>query len=267
MRELTRALEAAEAAARRADDARRGERQQQARAARERAAAEREALAAQLRALRAAYFRPVGPPPGAAVAAGDVGRHARGAVEEAEAVVGLGVCELSHEQVMAAMERYVERQRQVTSEALQAAASSPSSQHAASGSGEGEAAAEEAVGKELLWLEGCMLLVLVQLRQREHELRSGAPRDAAATNIDSASSPRSHAGSGGSAPSAAGLVQQMLKAMAQDKRRLQQQVSTLSAAAAAAAAAHHQQQVSSRASRCCRARAALLHNRAGWASA
>lgn len=123
--------------------------------------------AAQLRALRGLYFTPIGESPAAQSSQSQpMQPHAKQSQSQAQQpskahqqhagtggmheVVGLGLCELQHEELMCRLEIFTQRQQQ-------AAAHTP----------QGEAQQAQHTQRELLWLEGCLLLVLVQLRQAE----------------------------------------------------------------------------------------------------
>lgn len=176
-------------------------------------------------------------------------------VAEVDESVGLRLCELSHEQVMQALEDYMHRQAMFGRALAVEAAVGPIESDGGSSQGAGAASASAVLGAasmrpvetELLWLEGCLLVALVELRQQGRqieELREGPSAQAQAHgshreghNAGTAGAVGGGAGSGGARAGGAGgssamakqLVGQMMQAMAKEKRLLQRKVSSLEA--------------------------------------
>ncbi len=213
-----------------------------------------------------------------------------------ESVVGLGVCDLTHEQIMRAMESYVARQQVAAQQAmtplgtqhaageaapLQQSPTPPPASHqshlhtptdtphtATSHSAQaaqdtrthdagsvgpqggeahndpaasnvpaissGDTQSFDELGRELLWLEGCVLLVLVQLRQQD---RGGDKGDAGGVG---GSEDKARAAQAAAAVAAASqsLAGQMMRAMASENRKLQQRLSALASQVGCHAGTH-----------------------------
>lgn len=232
-----------------------------------------------VRGLRDAYFtappQPMTPEPGSqgsrsgASSTGD-----GGVLGDLDDVVGLRLCQLSHEELMGRMERYTARQvafgaQQATqqlaaqlgpqaqgssreghcslhqgSQQRDASHGTHSAQDSAGaggrggggkGAGSGLAAAEAAeqlpgaqlpgVQLELMWLEGCLLLVLLELRQQARQLQEQALKSGTAGAASAAPGPTE------ASRLARGLVSQMMHAMATEKRQLQRRISQMESSA------------------------------------
>lgn len=184
------------------------------RAAKERLAAVQQAqeeAAHAVRGLRDRYFAaPTAPLQPDGKAQGSMSSAA--VLSAAEEAVGLRLCHLTHEELVQRMEVYTQRQallgaRQAARAAQpqQATAGSTGNGALRPSGGRGEGAGQQGgvldgvgmdpVQEEVVWLEGCLLLVLLEMRQQARQVQ--ALEDAAAAAAAAAAP-----GAGGGAPGA-----------------------------------------------------------------
>lgn len=135
---------------------------------------------------------------------------------------GLGVCNMTHEQLVRSLELFIDRQASL----LKSTSESPRT------SASGGNSSSSQLQREVLWLEGSLLLILVDMRKQARELQevqeklqsatrgpkvTNAWEQKSSSNLQQPTAPKNH------------LAHQMLKSLAAEKADLQKKLSRIEA--------------------------------------
>ena len=159
---------------------------------------------------------------------------------------GSNMCTLSHDQLVKCLEEFIERQAHAhasTVNTISDTAEAPNSSHSAGGASHIAWANDESgsilhASTELLWLEGSLLLLLVEFRRQErllseytlHKDKIGLPKISRAhvaenpMGVKSIGSRIGSTGSGIGGSPAKSLASQMMRALAAEKADLQRRL-------------------------------------------